>query len=86
MDIEFKLKQIEEEARHEKAMREFHSTHLDAHDSSIAAIQVILERTEKNIDALTIDVSALAVSQKHTDKMLQDLIALLTRENTNGKH
>ena len=42
------------------------------------AIQVILERTEKNIEALT-------TSQAVTDKMLQDLIALLTKANTNGK-
>jgi hypothetical protein len=79
MDNDWKIKQLQEEARHEHAMRELQGNRLDTHDSSISAIQVILERTETNIEALT-------ASQTVTQKMLQDLIALLTRTNTNGKH
>jgi hypothetical protein len=76
MDYEWKIKRIEEEARHEKAMRELQSSRMDAHDNSISAIQVILERTERNIEALTITRTA-------TEQKLQTLTA---REHTNGKH
>ena len=79
MDYEFKLRQVEEEARHEKAMRKLQGERLDAHDSTIAAIQLILERTERNIEALT-------VTQTVTEQKLQNLIDLIAREHTNGKH
>jgi hypothetical protein len=86
MDYERKIKQIEEETRHENAMRLLQAEHLDAHDTSIAAIQKILERTEKNIETLTADVISLTASQTATQQMLKDLIAAMAREHTNGKH
>ncbi|MBZ5619769.1 MAG: hypothetical protein LAQ69_13745 [Acidobacteriia bacterium] len=85
MDYDWKIKQLEEEARHEKAMRELQSNRLDTHDRSIAAIQIILERTEKNIEATDKNIASLTASQEVTQKMLQDLIALLTKANINGK-
>lgn len=78
MDTEWKIKQLEEEARHEKAMRELQGTRLDAHDRSIAAIHEILDRTERNIEAL-------AAAQLITEKMLQAFIESLGRAG-NGKH
>jgi len=74
MDYEWKLKQLEEEARHEKAMRELQGGRLDAHDRSIAAISAILERTEKNIEALV-------AAQLVTEQMLQGLIKSLSAGN-----
>lgn len=99
MDTEWKLKQLEEEARHEKAMRELQGNRLDAHDRSIAAIHEILDRTERNIErtdqnvqALSVDVKALAGDVKEltaavveTQKMLQVFIESLGRGG-NGKH
>jgi hypothetical protein len=92
MDAEWKIKQLEEEARHEKAMRELQGTRLDAHDRSIAAIREILERTEKNIEALSVAQSSsdgmlkeLAAAQMDTHKILQVFIESLGRGG-NGKH
>jgi polysaccharide pyruvyl transferase WcaK-like protein len=92
MDYEWKIKQLEEEARHEKAMRELQGTRLDAHDRSIAAIHEILDRTERNIEALSVSQSQtsgmlkdLMAVQAETQKMLQVFIESLTRGG-NGKH
>ena len=85
MDAEWKIKQLEEEARHEKAMRELQGTRLDAHDRSIAAIHKILERTEKNIEALDGALKELAAAQMDTHKILQVFIESLGRGG-NGKH
>jgi hypothetical protein len=93
MDYELKIRRLEEETRHEKAMRELQGERLDLHDQSFdhtiaafAAVGVQLEkiaeiqnRTEKNIEAIS-------VSQALTQKMLQDLIELLTKPGGNGKH
>ena len=92
MDYEWKIKQLEEEARHEKAMRELQGARLDAHDRSVAAIHEILDRTERNIEALSVSQSQtngmlkdLMAVQVETQKMLQVFIESLTRGG-NGKH
>ena len=84
MDFEWKIKQLEEEARHEKAMRELQGTRLDAHDRSIAAIAEILERTEQNIEAMSAGLKDLTAAQVETQKMLQVFIESL-RLGANGK-
>jgi len=91
MGYEWKIKQLEEEARHEKAMRELQGTRLDAHDRRIAAIHEILDRTERNIEALSVSQSQtdgmlkeLMAVQAETQKMLQVFIESLTRGG-NGK-
>jgi len=92
MDYEWKIKQLEEEARHEKAMRELQGARLDAHDRSVAAIHEMLDRTERNIEALSVSQSQtngmlkdLMAVQAETQKMLQVFIESLTRGG-NGKH
>ena len=79
MDYALKIRRLEEEARHEKTMRELQGERLDIHDRHFELLDGILERTEKNIEALS-------VSQVLTQKMLQDLIELLTKPGGNGKH
>ena len=85
MDYEWKIKQLEEEVRHEKAMRELQGTRLDTHDRSIAAIREILERTVQNIEAMSAGLKDLTAVQAETQKMLQVFIESLTRGG-NGKH
>ena len=77
MDYEWKIKQLEEEARHEKAMRELQGDRLDTHDHSIGLILGMLERTAKNVEVM----SELQIA---TQIMLQDLIKLMIKPGTNG--
>jgi hypothetical protein len=86
MDNDWKLKQLEEEVRHEKAMRELHAGHLDAHDRSFAAIHDTLSTVATRLDEITVLLNQTAVSQAKTEMMLQDLIATIAREHGNGKH
>lgn len=84
MDTEWKIKLLEEELRHEQAMRQLHGNRLDAHDRSITAIHEILDRTERNIEALSTDLKALTAAVAETQKMLQVFIESLGRSG-NGK-
>jgi hypothetical protein len=84
-DYEWKIKLLEEEARHEKAMRELQGARLDAHDRSIEAIHAILDRTEQNIEQFSVGLKELTAAQMETQKMLQLFIESLTRSG-NGKN
>ena len=93
MDYELKIKRLEEETRHEKAMRLLQSERLDLHDQSFdhtiaafAAVGVQLEKIAEIQDRTEKNIEALSVSQVLTQKMLQDLIELLTKPGGNGKH
>jgi hypothetical protein len=92
MDYEWRIKLLEEEARHEKAMRELQGTRLNSHDRSIEAIHAILDRTEQNIEQLSVGLKELTAAQAEltaaqveTQKMLQLFIDSLTRSG-NGKN
>jgi hypothetical protein len=84
-DYDWRIQQLEEEARHEKAMREIHAGHLDAHDRSISAVDSSLATVGVRLEEITAFQKQLAIDQIKTEKMLQDLISLPTRSNTNGK-
>jgi hypothetical protein len=77
MDYEWKIKQLEEELRHEHAMRELQGSRLDAHDRSFDAIREIQAKTEQMLQDLT-------AKQTKTEGMLQDLIRAITAERSNG--
>jgi uncharacterized protein YajQ (UPF0234 family) len=75
---EWRIKQLEEELRHEVAMRELQGQRLDTHDTSIAAVNATLAVVATRLDQL-------AAIQTQTAKMLQDLIQAITRDHSNGK-
>ena len=85
MDYDWRIKQLEEETRHEKAMRELHAGHLDAHDRSFAAIKDTLETVRRRLEEITQIQLQFAVDQAKTDMMLRDLIGTIAREHSNGK-
>jgi len=85
MDYDWKIKQLEEEVRHEKAMRELHRNHLDAHDRSIMAVDATLEAIKLRLEEITGIQKQFAVDQAKTDMMLRDLISTIAREHSNGK-
>jgi hypothetical protein len=93
MDSEFKIKRLETELRYEKELRELQGERLDTHDQHFAAIDTIMARTEKNIEDISAsqlatekNIEALSAAQLVTEQKLQDLIDLLTKSGTNGKH
>jgi hypothetical protein len=86
MDYDWRIRQLEEEARHEKAMREIHASDLDVHDRGISAIDASLAAIGSRLEEITAVQMKAAVEQAKTEKMLQDLTALLTRTNANGKN
>jgi septal ring factor EnvC (AmiA/AmiB activator) len=85
MDYDFRIKLAEKELAHLQEMQQIARERQDTTDSAIVSIKTILERTEKNIEALSEGLVQLQVSQAKTEKMLQDLIAALLREHPNGK-
>ncbi len=92
LDYELKFKQIEEEARHENAMRLLQSKRLDTHDESIGFVKTTLDIILARLNETTEIVNKLAVSQAKTEAglqglqaTLQDLIQTIAREHSNGK-
>lgn len=75
---ELRIKQLEEELRHEQAMRLLQGQRLDTHDDSLAAVRATLDVVGTRLDQL-------AVMQTKTESMLQNLIQILTKEHANGK-
>jgi hypothetical protein len=89
---EWRIKQLEEETRHETAMRQLQGQRLDAHDASIgtvistlASVASRLDSVAIRLDELTGRMNELAAMQAQTGKMLQDLIQAITRDHSNGK-
>jgi nucleoside-triphosphatase THEP1 len=85
MTPEFRIKLLEEEMRHEVAMRALQGQRLDAHDVSISAITSTLAVIATRLDAVTVKIDELATMQHKTEKMIQDLIQAMTRDHSNGK-
>jgi hypothetical protein len=85
MDDDWRIKQLEEETRHEKAMRELHAGHLDAHDRSFAAIKDTLETVRRRLEETSQIVKDLAIAQSRTEMALANLIDTIVREHSNGK-
>ena len=82
---EWRIKQLEEELRHEVAMRALQGDRLDAHDQSIDAIRATLDVVATRLDGVTVRLDQLAIMQTKTESMLQDLIRAITAEHSNGK-
>lgn len=91
MDYEFTAKQLQADLRNVKEIIEIHRRHFDANDASIAAIQEVLARVvmnqeviQRNTLELQITVGETQVAVKDTQKSLQELIQVLTKEHGNG--
>jgi hypothetical protein len=82
---ELRIKQLEEESRHEHAMRLLQAERLDAHDASLEGIRATLDVVGVRLDEASKLMAQLAVSQTKTDAMLKDLIRAITAEHPNGK-
>lgn len=78
MDYESKIKVLEEEMRHERALSELRGQRLDAHDASFNSIREILRHTAEIQDKLTVDLAKLEV-------IVRDLVQAITAERGNGK-
>jgi len=75
---ELRIKQLEEEMRHEQAMAKLRAERMDAHDRSINALRELMGE-------LTINVAKLQEETAKTQTMLQSLIQILAAEHSNGK-
>ena len=71
MDYEQRIKQLEQDVRHEQVMRRIMGDRLDAHDLSLGAVRQIL--------------TEIAHSQQRTQEQLEQLTELLVRNHSNGK-
>jgi len=74
---EVRIKQLEEESRHEHAMRLLQGGRIDAHD-------VTLDRVGIQFEQIGVQIKELVVAQAKTEAMLQDLIRVIAREHSNG--
>jgi hypothetical protein len=90
---EWKLKQMDEELRHEQAMRKLQSERLDSHDASFDHCITAFDRIRASLEEIVqvqkqfaVDHAIFAEEQAKTDSMLRDLIAALTNTGGNGKH
>lgn len=70
VDYEQRIKQLEDDMRHEQSMRKIMGERLDAHDISFGAVKQIIVETER-------------IVQK-TAENLEKLTALLLRTHSNG--
>jgi hypothetical protein len=75
---DIKLKQLEEEIRHEREMRALQGERIDTH-------QDWLERVNRTLDVVAARLDEVAEMHKQTETMFQNLIQILTREHSNGK-
>jgi hypothetical protein len=82
---DLKIKQLEEEIRHEKEMRTLQGQRIDTHQSWLEGVNATLAVVGTRLDMLGVRLEALAASQEKTEAMLQNLIQTLAREHTNGK-
>ena len=85
MDTELKIKQLEEELRHEQEMRRLQGGRMDAYDRSFAAIHATLDVVTSRLAVITEIQHEFTISQGKTDSMLRDLIQAITRDHSNGK-
>jgi len=85
MDLDWKIKQLEENLRHEQEMRKLQGDRLDTHDQHFAQLHLTLTEITNTINETNRLVAQLAVEQTKTEMMLQNLIQTIAREHTNGK-
>jgi predicted transcriptional regulator len=86
MDDEVKIRQLEEQLRHEKTMRKLQADRLDTHDQSFDHVISGFDAIQRNLEEIVQVQKQFAVDQAKTDSMLRDLIAALTKTGGNGKH
>jgi hypothetical protein len=77
MDYEFKILLLEKETAHLREMQALTRAHVDVHDTTLASLEQIALRTERNLEAISAHVEALAAK-------LEALVAALLREHPNG--
>jgi len=86
MDFEQKIKQLEEDFRHEYALRELQGNRLDTHDIHLTVVNATLDRIATQLSLVADRQTKITEQQFKTEKMLQDLIEALTKPGGNGKH
>lgn len=84
MNSEQRIRQLEEEMRHEQEMRRLQGDRLDAHDASLSHVSTLLETITSRLDLTTMAIDQLVASQAKTEAMLQNLIEAITRDHSNG--
>jgi chromosome segregation ATPase len=91
IDYEFTIRRLDKELTHYREMQQIQSSHMDAHDRSIEALQTIVERTERNLDTLTAEVTDIAAEVKEIAGAVKTLttnmnmlMEALLREHKNG--
>jgi hypothetical protein len=81
----WKLKQLEEQIRHEREMRVLQGSRIDTHQDWLTGVNATLDVVATRLDVVGSRLEELSASQLRTEEMLQNLIQVLTREHTNGK-
>jgi len=84
IDYEFTIRRLEKELTHYRELQQIEASHLDAHDRSIAALQAIAERTERNIEAISGEVKEIATAVKALTSNVSMLVEALLRKPKNG--
>ena len=78
MDLEQRIEKLEEEMRHERTMRRFHESRLDAHDASFDAVREILKETASQIQQGQAEMGELRA-------LVKELIQGLLKGRQNGE-
>ena len=84
MDYEFKITVLEKELAHYREMQALQQAHLDAHDSTLGSLVQIAQRTERNLEALTVHVAALSFRMDTLTGNVDLLVKAPLREHPNG--
>ena len=78
MDYDQRIKQLEDEVRHEREMRLIHATHLSALDSSNAYIREMLADTVKVVKDTAVNLYKLELE-------VSNLVRAITKDHSNGQ-
>jgi hypothetical protein len=84
MDHEIRIRQLEEEIRHEQAMRHLQGDRLDAHDLSVASLDAILQVVGTRLDQVSEKLAEVAELQAQNAAAIRDLTQAIIRDRSNG--
>jgi hypothetical protein len=84
MDYETRIKVLEEEMRHERALSELRGQRLDAHDASFNSIREILLHTAEIQEKFALDLAKLEVDLAELRVIVRDLVQAITAERSDG--
>jgi chromosome segregation ATPase len=84
MNYEQKIRQLEQELAHYKAIQASHRLHLDTHDEGFRAVEAMWDRFENNMLQVSEKMKELTEAQSSTQKLVDQLVRALLTGRGNG--